>query len=158
MDTITCDKNISRDNRDEFELSKNTKSFFDCVNYTIGLFDDQDLKFNRARMFYNLYRFLEVNECYWNNRTNLKQNIGKKLDEAVNNKHCKENIDFYLNLQCKYGWKNYCIATTAKNRRCKKGKKHGQYCTHHHKRNNTLLQKLTRNIIPEISTLIIGYL
>lgn len=159
MSTITSQKNILCVNNDKFELAKDLDSFVFCVRYTINLFEDRDMKFDRARMFHDLYRFLEVNDCYWINFDGLKQNIGEKLNQAIKMKeYNKGNLDYFLNFQCKYGYKNYCIATTSKNIRCRNDKRYGNYCTHHHKRNIILLEKLTQHIIPEISTLIIKYL
>ena len=160
MSTVASQKNILCVNNDKFELVKNANRFVFCVRNSINLIENRDMKFNRAHKFHDLYRFFEVNECYWINHDSLKKIICEKLNQAVKIEEYRneENLDYLLNFQCKYGWKNYCIATTLKNIRCRRDKKHGEYCTQHHKRNNILLRKLTKYNIREISTLIVHYL
>ena len=116
-------------------------------------------------VFFQMYKFLDEKFDIWynmdsrvSNMDRMKNVIKEKLEMLVYNYQPKQYLDYYLNLQCKFGFENYCIATTKKNIRCRHNKNTGMYCNLHYNINIKRKKYLNKFINKDVSNIIITYL
>ena len=113
----------------------------------------------KCNIFFQMFHYIDETFDIWNHLETMRDVIKTKLQMVVNfDNQPKHYIDYYLNLQCKLGYKNYCEATTRKNIRCRHNKHTGIYCNLHHNMNIKRRKQLNKFINKDVCNIIIKYL
>ena len=113
---------------------------------------------DRCENYFQMFHYIDETFDMWYN-THFSNAIKSSLQMGIDyNNQPRHYIDYYLNLQCKFGFKNYCAATTKKNLRCRHNKHTGMYCKLHHNINIKRKRYLNKFINKDVSNIIITYL
>ena len=165
------------------DKANDVKTFINIRDEFVDILIESNSKKEYLHNFYRLCKYLECNHKYWYNTTyeeNIKHHLNLVIYELKNIIHWTSvynklisffgfkhdetynlyisYINYYIDIQCLYGFEKHCIAMTNKNIRCTNMNSHNEYCLSHNTRNTQYIKILNNHVILDISTIIIGYL